>query len=298
MVPLTFLYEFNGTPDDHIPYVLREFADAGAKNLVLSDYFISRIFQNYGFADTLNKYMDDAGMKFVDAHAMFGPRLDLNAPDPADRRVLVQRNLMTLEILAMMKVDTITVHVGNNHWMEEKLRDLDLNIRLIEDSLSQILPTAEKLGITVCIENIWFPTNTPEVLLGIKEHFPTDALGFCYDAGHANLCAKGHLYPDGGSYGNAWRIIYGTKPVPDDKICEKMLPHIVNCHLHDNNGQGDQHFCPGNGNVDWQHIAGLLRQAPRLKNIQSEVIVPNRALVSIRKLCDTFRRIFPECWEN
>ena len=180
--------------------------------------------------------------------------------------------------------------------MEEKYRSLEQNVERIGDALSQILPAAEKLGITVCIENIWFPTSTPEVLLGIKEKFPTDALGFCYDAGHANLCAKGHLYPDGGSYGKAWNMIYGTQPVPDDKICEKMLPHIVNCHLHDNDGNGDQHFGPGCGNVDWPHIAGLLRKAPRLKNIQSEVIVPNRADVSVRKLCESFRNLFPECF--
>jgi sugar phosphate isomerase/epimerase len=193
-------------------------------------------------------------------------------------------------------VDTITVHVGNILVPDPQNILVKQNIERIEDSLSKILPAAEKAGITVCIENIWFPTNTPEVLLSIKEHFPTDALGFCFDAGHANLCAKGKLYSDGGNRGRVWTDVYGKMPeIWDDRIGEKMLPHIVNCHLHDNNGDTDQHLCPGHGNVNWESVADLLRRAPRLKNIQSEVIL-SRDPVAIRSLQDSFSRILPECF--
>lgn len=294
MIPFTYLFDFSLMNDQTIPYVLKEFSVNGAKHLVLSDNLIARIFKDYSFADTLKKEMANAGLTFVDSHAMFGPRLDLNVPDPQDRRIAILRLNMTLEILSMMGIDTITVHVGNNHWMPEDLCSTEQNIARIEDALSQILPTAERLGITVCIENIWFPTNTPEVLLGIKEHFPTDALGFCYDAGHANLCAKGYLHEDKGCHGQVWQKLHGTDPVWDDKIGEKMLPYIVNCHLHDNYAQADEHNCPGHGNVDWQYTADLLRKAPRLKSIQSEVIL-SRDMVSIRTLCETFRKMFPEC---
>ena len=294
MLPLTYLFDFSNQNDQAIPFILKEFAVNGAKHLVLTDYMISRIFLSYHFADTLKEQMNNAGLDFVDSHAMFGPRLDLCTPLPHDRRIAIHRLNMTLEIIAYMGVNTITVHVGNNVRFEEKYRSLEQNIERINEALSMILPTAEKLGISVCIENIWFPTNTPEVLLEIKEQFPTDALGFCYDAGHANLCAKGYLHADKGVHGQVWQDFYGKDPVWDDKICEKMLPHIVNCHLHDNDGSLDQHKCPGHGNVDWQHIADLLRKAPRLKSIQSEVIL-NRDMVSIRTLCETFRKLFPEC---
>lgn len=293
-LPLTYLFDFCNTTDQNYPYVFSEFASNGAKHLVLSDFLISKIFQNYSYADKFQQLCGEFGLTFVDSHAMFGPRLDLCTPRPEDRRISVHRLNMTLEIIAYMGVDTITVHVGNNVRFEEKYQSLDQNIERIEDSLSQILPTAEKLGITVCIENIWFPTNTPEVLLGIKEHFPTEALGFCYDAGHANLCEKGHLHENGGAHGQVWQGFYGKDPVWDDKIGEKMLPHIVNCHLHDNDGSADLHKCPGNGNIDWQKTAALLKKAPRLKSIQSEVIL-SRDMVSIRTLCETFRKLFPEC---
>ena len=294
MIPLTYLFEFNRGTDETIPHILHEFAANGAKNLVLSDTLISRIFQQYSFADKLKTEMDNAGLKFVDSHAMFGPRLDLCTPLPHDRRIAIHRLNMTLEIIAYMGVNTITVHLGSVVRFEEKYRSLDQNIERIKESLSQILPTAEKLGITVCIENIWFPSTTPEVLLEIKKAFPTDALGFCYDAGHANLCAKGYLHENGGVHGQVWQEYYGKDPVWDDKIGEKMLPHIVNCHLHDNHGNTDEHLCPGNGNIDWKYVAELLRRAPRLKCIQSEVI-PSRDMTPVRTLCETFRKMFPEC---
>lgn len=295
MQPLTFLYVFPGETDQIRPYIFQEFAQNGVKNLVFSDQMLARCLQNFHLPDTLKSEMEQAGLKFVDSHAVFGQRIDLNTPDERDRGIAVQRLKLSLEIIAYMGVDTVTVHVGNNAWMDEKYRSLEQNVERIEDSLSQVLPTAEKTGVTICIENIWYPTNTPEVLLKIKEHFPTDALGFCYDAGHANICAKGYMYESGGRYGDAWRTIYGKDPVWDDQIGEKMLPHIVNCHLHDNYGEQDQHFAPGNGNVDWKKTTDLLRRAPRLKNIQSEVILL-RDNISIRSLAEKFRQILPECF--
>jgi ferredoxin len=85
----------------------------------------------------------------------------------------------------------------------------------------------------------------------------------------------------------------GHRDVPE-ALREKMLPHIVNCHLHDNDGNADYHRCPGAGNIDWKKTADLLRKAPRLKCIQSEVI-PTRDNLPIKTLCETFRNIFPEC---
>ena len=113
----------------------------------------------------------------------------------------------------------------------------------------------------------------------------------CYDAGHANEMDKGRLYEDS----NAGRAFAKVGiPVPwDDHILEKLLPNVVNCHVHDNMGQWDDHKIPGKGNVNWDHIISLLKQAPRLQCIQSEVH-PYHANESIREICEAFRKLFPE----
>ena len=156
-------------------------------------------------------------------------------------------------------------------WFDVNQFPLNKSMENIRQSLDALLPIAEELKIAICIENIWYPTSTVDQLLQIKELFPTGALGFTYDAGHANLMDKGRNYDECAAR-KGWKAS-GFDDVPwEDHALEKMLPHVVNCHLHDNYGQWDEHRCPGHGNVDWPHVLGLLKQAPRLKNLQSEVI--------------------------
>ena len=207
--------------------------------------------------------------------------LDLNCPVASAQPQQELRLKLALQIAADMGVKTITVHTGN----ETNYPDYPLEVQYdcIKRSLEKLLPFAEQLGIVICIENIWFQINTPERLLGIKQEFPSGSLGFCYDAGHANLMARGQSDPNSSPY-RAWGEI---PPQFDDHILEKMLPQVVNCHLHDNNGITDQHLNIGCGTIDWKHITGLLKQAPRLQVVQCEAI-PVRAMASIHDLCSKF----------
>ena len=283
-VPVSFLFDFGQVTDQTRPYVMHEFAANGAKHLVLSNTFISNVMKDYAQQKTLLEEMAAEGLTFADAHAPFGPMRDLICPVAEARPQMLLRQKLTLQIAAEMGVKTITVHTGNEtHYPGY---DLEVMYDCMRRSLEELLPFAEQLGITVCIENIWYQMNTPERLLGIKKEFPTDALGFCYDSGHANLMDKGRNFPDSKPY-NVWKDV---PPQFDDRILEKMLPHVVNCHLHDNNGIIDQHFNPGRGIIDWKHTVGLLKQAPRLQVIQSEVI-PIRVHDSIRDICEKFREL-------
>ena len=271
-VPVTFLYDYEHISDRMRPYIMREFALAGAKYLVLSDTLIDRIISKPGFEDTLLQEIGNAGLSFCDAHAPFGPRLDMNCPWENKRPMMLARLKLALEICKYMNVDTITIHLGNNHFEGATTIPDDLHINRMKESLSELLPVAEKLGITICIENIWFSVNTPDVLNTIKSEFPTDALGFCYDAGHANIMDNGRKFATGTSW-SGWKAAGKAVPVWEGSALEKMLPHVVNCHLHDNSGWKDEHMLPGKGCIDWTHIIKLLKKAPRLKAVQSEVIL-------------------------
>jgi sugar phosphate isomerase/epimerase len=74
-------------------------------------------------------------------------------------------------------------------------------------------------------------------------------------------------------------------------VLDRMLPYIVNCHLHDNDASADQHLLPGKGTIDWSKLVPKLLSAPRLMCVQSEVI-PLRVQQPIRPLCDKFRELF------
>ena len=283
-VPVSFTFGFKPVSDELRPMILHEFSANGAKYLMLTGTDISRIMENRDCAARFRRELADEGLSYCDAHAAFGPMLDLACPVAEARPEMIMRHKLTLLITASMGVKTITIHTGN----EPRHPDYPLEVQFdcLKRSLDELLPFAESLGITICIENIWYQLNTPERLLAVKQEFPTDALGFCYDAGHANLMDKGRNFPESAPY----RVWGQVPPHFDDRILEKMLPHVVNCHLHDNNGITDQHFNPGRGTVNWKHIIPLLKKAPRLQVIQSEVI-PVRTHDSIHDVCAKFAEL-------
>ena len=283
-VPVSFTFGFKPVPDELRPLILHEFAANGAKYLMLTGTDISRIMENRDCAARFRQELADEGLSYCDAHAAFGPMLDLACPVAEARPEMLMRHKLTLLITASMGVKTITIHTGN----EPRHPDYPLEVQFdcLKRSLDELLPFAESLGITICIENIWYQLNTPERLLAVKKEFPTDALGFCYDAGHANLMDKGRNFPD-----SKPAIGWGAKtPAWDDRILEKMLPHVVNCHLHDNNGRLDDHIVPGLGTVNWKKIIPLLKKAPRLQVVTCEVI-PIRTMSSIRDICVSLEKL-------
>ena len=292
-VPLTYFFNFDHIDANARPWILAELAEAGAKHLVLTDSLLAAILQNAPQLNTIEKEMADAGLDFVDSHAQFGIEIDMNLQQTAQRRMMIARHKLALEIASYFHVQTMTIHVGNNRTQELATLPLQQHIDAVTDSLTQLLPLAEELNMTICIENIWTQTTTPERLLEWKKMFPTDALGFCYDAGHANIMANGRNFAESSAH-ISWRYTTPNTPPWEEHAIDKMLPHIVTCHLHDNTGEKDQHQLPGNGCVDWQNVREKLMQTPRLKCIQSEVTVtPNK--ITLPQLCRTFEKLFPEC---
>ena len=286
-IPLTFYTPY--LADDNTRRVLlSEFAANGAENLVLTDACMRAIKLDPAKAKVFQNEMNAAGLKFVDAHAPFSAALDMNNNDNAELRVI--HHTLHLHIAALMGVKTITIHTGNdtNTPGVPVAKQLD-NISFVLDKL---LPEAEKLDVAIAIENIWAPVNTPENLWIVKNRFPTPYLGFCFDAGHANIMSKLNG-PDKevSCARNYWRDSNAGEPAWDDNIMEKMLPEIISCHLHDNMGGTDQHVLPGKGVIDWHKIVETLKKAPRLKVIQSEVL-PERTGLSVKELVGKFKELF------
>jgi len=266
--------------------LLREFADNGAEFLVLTADMIYKVLTDPPYADRLLKEVTSAGLAFLDAHGPFMGISDLCYPREKYSRTLLLRHLTCLNIAADFGIRTYTLHCGGDfrfpEYSEAQLMDE------IRRKLNVLLPEAEKLKLTVCLENGMPKLCFPDRLLTLKKEYPTPYLGFCYDSGHANIMDHGREIPESLPRRNYAGT--GYEPEWEDHALEKMLLHIVNCHLHDNNGYEDQHLLPGEGNIDWEKTMSLLKQAPRLEVIQSEVKFPQENL-SVRQLCETFRKL-------
>lgn len=286
-IPLTFVLPLHGASELVRRNMLHEAAANDAKNMVLQSYHVEEIIADPAMAEVFRKEMDDEGLTFLDSHAPYGEEVDLNMPDT--HKIAVLRHKLHLNIAAGMNVDTMTIHIGNDHTCVGD--SCDVQIDRICCMLDELLPEAEKCGVVICIENICLPVNTPENLWRIKKRFDSPYLGFCYDSGHANNMNNGRFVH--GTARDLWGKCNAGEPLWDDKILEKMMPEMICCHLHDNIGSLDLHNLPGTGNIDWDHTVKMLKQAPKLRSIQSEII-STRHRISIKKQIDCFRNLFKD----
>ena len=286
-IPITFYLDsfFDFEPAIRSSF-LQEFRDNGAEYLILTPPMLYKILETPAVADQLQKEFQAAGLSFLDAHGPFMGISDLCYPEGKYSEMLMLRHLACLNIAADFGIKTYTLHSGGDFrfpaYSEAQLMDE------IRRKLDVLLPEAEKRKIVICLENGMPKLCWPNRLLTIKNDYPTPYLGFCYDSGHANIMDHGREIPDSLPRRNYAGT--GYEPEWEDHALEKMLPHIVNCHLHDNNGYEDQHLLPGQGKIDWKHTMDLLKKAPRLGVIQSEVKFPQEKL-SVRQLCETFRKL-------
>lgn len=266
--PVTYAFNYSHTDEVLRPYIFHAMAESGIKNIVLSIDLMASILKDGNLVAALMAETAAAGLKFVDSHAQFGGFYDLRTVNDSSLEHVVHLQQLQIAIAAEMGVSTITIHPGADALNPEI--PLEKQTENVIRTLDRILPVAESLGVTVCIENSWSRLSRPNNLIYIKSKFPTDALGFCYDAGHANvLSSKAKQYEEC-SARDRWAP-YGLEPEWEDQALEKMLPDIVNCHLHDNDAKSDQHKLPGEGTVDWPHVMHGLAKAPRLQCIQCEV---------------------------
>lgn len=284
-IPFTYLCTVSGLDENARRMKFAEFAANGAKHIVLSDGMLKLLAGEPKSYLILRREMRDAGLTFVDAHAPFGAECDPALPVPEYRRQMLARLKFNLQLAADFGVTTICVHIDSTLYPEYTLsRHLDA----ARATLDEVLPVAEKLGVAIGLENIFKPLNTVDDVLTLIREFPSPCLGACFDSGHANIMEHGMSDPGCVAYDRFGKV---GVPVPWEKdVLDRMLPHIVTCHLHDNFAVKDDHDLPGRGSVNWEETFARLRTAPRLKCMQSEVIAVKHA-IPVKTLVGTFETL-------
>ena len=288
-VPVSFFVNFQDLTSVTRPAYLHELAVNGAKYVVLTSPLLGMILGDPELLPAVSRELEAEGLRFLDAHAPYGPRWDLNAPYESDRAAQSARLKAVMEIVASLGLDTMTMHMGTDLIAPElsAQQHFDRSCAMLET----LLTTAERLGITICLENGMIRNYRTSTLLAVLEKFQSDHLGFCFDSGHANVMDRGRDLEDCSAKRNAALINWEPEWETMTEKMEKMLPHIVNCHLHDNDACSDQHTLPGRGTVDWAFVTATLRKAPRLRVIQSEVAAL-RNCISAAELVAAFDAIF------
>lgn len=184
--------------------------------------------------ETANKH----GLNMLQAHCLLFNYMDKNAPD---YQYLTDVNLKLLDVCKALGIEYFIVHPGTENVSMKKS---------LEKSREWLLPfveKAEKLGLKICIENIFEGLydecicrafgSRPDELAELIDSFGSNNVGACWDCGHAHV---GRLNQ------KASLMILGDR--------------VWTTHVHDNRGRyaNDLHLPPFYGSLNWQSfMSGL-----------------------------------------
>ena len=299
---LSYYFPGYGITDEMIPRLLREFLDCGENRFVVSCYLIEECLKNEHRLDDLQRWQREFPITFANMHAPCGPGYDLNTMDETRRPAMIADHIRAMEIASELGCKTYTIHIGAYHYVHQHAKLPELR-KYAHDTMEKLVPAAQKYKVILAVENNFEPPNSArEVLRYVEPYAGEPYVGVCFDVGHANIM---RMYPGKRldryrSYlHNEW---YETGIIPENDALDILMPHIVTAHLHDNDGYGDLHAMPGDGDVDWQETVAKLKKCPRLEEIQTEVnylsginwageLCAPHGGYSIRRLVETFRNL-------
>ena len=161
------------------------------------------------------------------------PFFDLSpgAVDPLVADASAKRLGQAVDAAISLGAETCVMHTGHHFALH---RDAPA---FAERFKARVAPLVERLaaeGIDLALENTFEPG--PEPLIRCRNLLdPFGKVGFCLDVGHALCFSKTKL--------GIW--------------LKALSAHLLEFHLHDNDGSDDQHLPPGMGAVDWK----LVKQA-------------------------------------
>ncbi len=200
-------------------------------------------------AENILKLIDDR-LDLVGHTAWYLP---IDSPFPAIQKATQEELIHQFGVFRELQINKVTLHFKFSYPHRFfKYRD---KVSLWVSTLNPLIEAAEKMNITVMLENTF---ETPESLRMLKEIFRTcPTLGFHLDVGHTNLNTGG---------GNGFHTYLST--------FKKKLIHV---HLSDNfGGNNDLHLPLGAGNISWETIIRKLKSTGYDDTITLEVFSRER----------------------
>ena len=226
------------------PGLLDVFAKAGAQGVEL---FAARQHFDYTSRAHVREIADWFKANPVEAfsmHAPMFPDLEMGRggapavnvihPEKSRRIDAMDEIKRALEVAEQIPFRFLIVHLGE--------REDGWSPRSLENSLTaleHLRAFANPLGVKLLVENIQNEVTQPRNLLEILNVGHFKDIGVCLDTGHAHL-----------GDGVATTI-------------SELRPLIRSSHVHDNNGNRDEHLWPGDGTIAWDEAIGELKSAPQ-----------------------------------
>jgi len=171
-----------------------------------------------------------AAMDWEHTLSIHGPFMDLSpgAIDPKIAAASLERYIQMIEFSEILRTEVLVFHSGYEKWKYAGKVELWLEPSI--RTWRAVMERADASGVKVAIENI--VDSEPYHLKRLAQEVGHPHFGLCLDVGH--------------------REIFSSLKIAD--WVTGMHPHILEMHLHDNGGAGDDHSPIGEGRVDFDSL--------------------------------------------
>ena len=184
-------------------------------------------------------------------YSLHTPISDANIASLSDRmrESSVLEMIANVELASALGIGTITVHPGLESMsvpgMKEKsMENAKRSLRILDR-------TATEYGVTLAIENMpRFPPMLGKTAEELKELIDGTGLSICFDVGHAHTNNQ------------------------IEEMISTFKDRMANIHVHDNNGESDEHLTVGDGTVDFP---GTMKS---LGGYEGKYVIESKSLAS------------------
>lgn len=221
------------------PY-LRGIAEAGFSHVHWSHQWSTDFIYAAPEITQIVRWIRQYGLQVLDMHATHGKEKRWDSRFEYRRLAGVELVRNRLEMAARLGARAIVLHAYPDQSLDAQRRTLD-----------ELEPTARLLEVRIALENLF--EGNRQRLTELFAEFSPDYLGFCYDTGHGNMVT------DGFEQLEAWR------------------DRLAVLHIHDNDGNNDQHKLPFTATVDWERFMGIVRQSAYAGPLNLESTMGNHA---------------------
>lgn len=179
------------------------------------------------------------------------------------RKASVDETLNSLSVAAELGAPKVVLHPGIPSGLGGLV--IDESKKLALESLETIMEHAEKLGVRICLENMYPKCGLfyePDHFADVFEQYPI--LEMTLDIGHANIFS--------GRKKRAFEFI------------RRFGGRIGHVHISDNKGKRDDHIPIGSGNIDFDKVIRTLKEIGYTDTVTFEIFTEDRKfLMSSRK---------------
>lgn len=200
--------------------------------------FFSWVYDTWGESqEYIYNLIKQNNLEIVFAHVGYRGTYDFNKVwlEGKDGDKIVNNLIKDLQILKDHNINIAVVHPSNT--IEVDISEIGLK------RWKKIIKHAEKIGITIAIENLRYIKFVEFLIDNIK----SPNLKVCYDSGHAHCHTKGKF------------------------DFEKFKDLIVATHIHDNNNEQDLHLIPFHGNINWKEVLHKLKENNKEVTLSAEI---------------------------